>query len=148
MTETSWEPEVHLNPDALSDFIPNNIDNQRLQFAAAEFEDSIQRRLKRGNTNNIAVIPFAHDVYRYCFRTHIETSVNTLEDIAKLPLVENWYYRIDKRGDGHQIRFPILLTPILRMEKVYIKSDDRSVISKLRPIEKLRIATATRNCFL
>ena len=143
-TETTWEPESHIDLNSLEQYYPLYIDQHRLESAASVLEDAVQERLKRGNRSNTTIIRFDHDLFRYCFRNDKEVRIESVNEFDKLPLCENWNYRIDKNGTGLKIKFPILLTPKLRMRKIFVRKDEKIVL-KTKPLEMVQITTATCN---
>ena len=143
-TENTWEPESHIDTNSLEHYYPLNIDPHRLASSASAFEDAIQERLKWGNRTNTTILRFDHDIIRYCFQNEKSIHLQSLHDFDKLPLCENWDYRIDKNGTGLKIKFLILLTPQLRIRKVYIKKDEK-IIQKMKPLEMMQITMATCN---
>ncbi|XP_063409217.1 uncharacterized protein LOC134692676 [Mytilus trossulus] len=143
-TETTWEPQLHIDQDSLSEYFPKIIEHQRLLSAANALEDAIRDRLRRGNRNNRSVVRFDLDIFRYCFHSDKAVLLNSTQDFSKLPLSNSWYYKIAQNGTGQKIKFPILLTPKLRMRKIYVKIEDKVVLEN-KPIETLCVTSATCN---
>ncbi|CAG2214311.1 DUOXA1 [Mytilus edulis] len=145
-TETTWEPTCHIDQRSLSEYIPSNINPHRLNSAAKTFEDIIQNRLKPGNRCHSVSSRFDLDVYRYCFQTDETVLLNLADDFSRLPLTESWNYRINSNGQGLTIDFPIRLSPRLHFRKIFVRTEDGSVFTKMLPIETVKIIIPTRVC--
>ena len=145
-TETTWEPTCHIDQRSLSEYIPSNINPHRLSSAAKTFEDIIQNRLKPGNRCHSVSSRFDLDIYRYCFQTDETVLLNLADDFSRLPLTESWNYRINSNGQGLTIDFPIRLSPRLHFRKIFVRTEDGSVLQKMLPIETVKIIIPTRVC--
>ena len=76
------------------------------------------------------------DIFRHCFQSDKAVILNSTDDFSKLPLSDSWYYKIGQNGTGMKIKFPILLTPKLRMRKIYLRIENE-VVLKTKPLETL-----------
>ena len=64
-------------------------------------------------------------------------------DLKKLPLSVGWYYRINRKGKGCKLAFPIRPVSRVYMRKKYVVSSEKLVIESHIPMEKLIIISAT-----
>jgi hypothetical protein len=110
-----------------------------LQLAALNFEQSIQKRL--GSRTNRHSIDFDGDIFRYCFGQKSTCFIQSHQDLDKLPLNNEWNYKIDK--NGLQISFPFRVQFRLNVKGNYVVKEN--IVAEQRiPQEKLVIISATR----
>ncbi|CAG2202785.1 unnamed protein product [Mytilus edulis] len=118
-SDSTWEPTGHIDEESLQNYECPIIWSDRLSYAAKLFEDTVHQRLRCKES----AIRFDLDVYRYCFLTDEKLLVNGVEDLKRLPMSDNWYYRINDKGRGLKLCFPLTLIPKLQHKKVYFKSN-------------------------
>jgi hypothetical protein len=58
-------------------------------------------------------------------------------DLKKLPLSVGWYYRINRKGKGCKLSFPIRPVSRVYMRKKYVVSSEKLVIESHIPMGKL-----------
>lgn len=143
-TETTWELQLHIDQDSLLQYFPQTIHRHRLLSAANTLENTIQHRLRRGNRKNTAIVRFDMDIFRHCLQSDKAVILNSTNDFSKLPLSDSWYYKIGQNGTGMKIKFHILLTPKLRMRKIYLRIEN-DVVLKTKPLETLCVTSSTCN---
>ncbi len=80
------------------------------------------------------------DVYRSCFGGGERFC--ELQDFASLNLSENWYYRLSKDGTGVKLKFPVRLTPKVKMRNVYAVEGNR-VVMRTVPSERCTMYSCT-----
>lgn len=137
--ESTWEPASHLSPELTSAFLSPEISTARLHRAAEQFESAIQQRLSSRQTR--VVVNCELDVFRHLFSTTKTVLINDPEDLTKLPLCDNWYYKLNKHGKGTRISFPLRITPKLFQKRVYAQKNGE-MVSFSFPAEKLIIICA------
>ena len=140
MYNCTWEPYPHIPSTVRSQFINPVISNERLNHAGFTFEKAIQNRLS--SRINRCVIDFDADISRCCFGLKSVCIVEE-SDLKKLHLSVGWYYRINKKGKGCKLSFPIRLVSRVYMRKKYVVSSEKLVIESHIPMEKLIIISAT-----
>ncbi|CAG2248417.1 CBX1 [Mytilus edulis] len=143
--DSTWEPQSHLDAESMSNFFPAFISFDRLNSAARLFEEVIQQRLRPNNRTISTNLRFDLDVYRYCFNTDESIRIDSVDSLKKLPLSNGWNYKLNKQGYGHIITFPFRLRPKLQMRKIFLRKDDGSVETKYRPIEIVKIISASES---
>lgn len=141
VSDSTWEPEKHLPDSVTLNYIPSSIDQVRLKHFTADFERAVQLRLKSKN-------PQCHlfadlDVHRHIFGE--SSRLCELEDFAHLDLSQNWFYNLSKDGHGRKLKFPIRITPSIRMKKIYMKESGK-VVTKNVPVEKCELYMCTEAC--
>ena len=63
------------------------------------------------------------------------------KDFSKCAFSKNWYYRVDKHGDGMKIHFPIKMRPFLsRSAKTFEKKGESFVEAQRALMEKVSIS--------
>ncbi|CAG2226428.1 unnamed protein product [Mytilus edulis] len=142
-SDSTWEPTGHIDEESLQNYECPIISSDRLSYAAKQFEDTVQQRLRCKES----AIRFDLDVYRYCFLTDEKLLVNGVGDLKRLPMSDNWYYRINDKGRGLKLSFPLTLIPKLQHKKVYFKSNG-ILQQKIVPFETVRMLSATEVCNL
>ncbi|CAC5398430.1 unnamed protein product [Mytilus coruscus] len=76
-----------------------------------------------------------------------ETEIlNLVDDFSRLPLTESRNYRINSTRQRLIIDFPIRLSPRLHFRKIFVRTEDGSVLQKLLPIETVKIIIPSRLC--
>ena len=142
LSDCTWEPQNHLPQHVISNYIPSQIDSDRLRRFSVDLERSVSSRLK--SKNPVCSVYVDLDVFRYIFGD-VSSKLCGLEDFVSLQLPTNWFYILDRDGTGKKLKFPIKLTPRLVMRKVYVKEDDKLVMKTI-PIEKCNIYSCTEAC--
>lgn len=137
--DSTWEPESHLSIDLINAFLTPPIKDTRLQTACDAFENAIQNRLS-SKQSRLSII-FDLDIYRYVFGTDRAVLVTSSNELNKLPLSPNWYYKLKQNGKGLRISFPLRITPSLFQRRVYVR-EDQHVLTKSLPVEKVSILCA------
>ncbi|CAC5397270.1 unnamed protein product [Mytilus coruscus] len=143
--DSTWEPQSHLDVESMSNFFPAFISVDRLNSAARLFEDVIQQRLRPNNRTESTNLRFDLDVYRYCFNTDESVRIDSLDSLKKVPLSNGWNYKLNRQGYVKKITFPFRLRPKRQMRKNYLRKDDGSVETKFRPIEIVKIISASKS---
>lgn len=137
--ESTWEPASHLSTELTAAFLTPEINRIRLQQAADNFECAVQQRLS--SRQNRVQVYFELDVFRYIFNSNKAVVINEPGDLSKLPMCDNWHYKLNKHGKGVRLSFPIRITPRLYNKRVFVRKDGETV-SCSNPIEKLIIICA------
>ena len=115
--ESTWEPECHLSPELINSYLCPPVDRPRLEAAAYDFECAIQKRLSTRSSSVILNIDL--DIYRHVFETDKPVLVENKDKLNKLPLCENWNYKLESCGRGVCISFPFRVSPRL-FNRAYI----------------------------
>ena len=135
--DSTWEPECHLSPELINSYLCPPVDRPRLEAAAYDFECAIQKRLSSRSSSVILNIDL--DIYRHVFETDKPVLVDNKDKLNKLPLCENWNYKLKSCGRGVCISFPFRVSPRLFNRVVYIKGDNERSKKVTVPVERCLI---------
>lgn len=138
ISESTWEPAIHLPDTILQTFECPNISSDRLQYASFNLEKAVQQRLY--STGNRIVLDFDTDVYRFCFGVE-STQILYKADFSKLPMSTAWYYKLKKNGRGSKLSFPVRIRSHVHMRKSY-RNENGKIKEYCTPIERLIMISA------
>ena len=140
-SDCTWEPESHLPAVVVNNYIPTEVDAQRIKAVSDAFERTIQSRLKSKNPRSVIHMDF--DIFRYLFGE--KAKLCELRDFEFLNLPDNWYYRLNNDGSGRKIKFPVRLSIRLCMRKIFVK-ENQKLTEKTIPVERCIIYSCTEAC--
>ncbi|CAC5421898.1 unnamed protein product [Mytilus coruscus] len=138
ISESTWEPAIHLPDTILQTFECPNISSDRLQYASFNLEKAVQQRLY--STGNRIVLDFDTDVYRFCFGVE-STQILYKADFSKLPMSTAWYYKLKKNGRGTKLSFQVRIRSHVHMRKSY-RNENGKIKEYYTPIERLIMISA------
>lgn len=107
--DSTREPENHLSADLVQNYLNPPVCDARLQYAAQALESAFQQWLKLRCTK--VNIDFELDILRhFLFQTDESFVIQSYNEISdKLPVCENWFYRLTSAGRGLKVALPIRL---------------------------------------
>ena len=135
IADCTWEPQRHLPEHVIVNFVPTQIDEDRLKVFSVAFERAVHGHLK--SKNPVGSVYVDLDIYRYLFGD-VSSKLCDLQDFTPLKLSDNWFYILNRDGTGKKLKFPIKLTARLCVRKMYVK--------QTVPIVKCNIYSCTEAC--
>lgn len=141
--ECTFEPAAHIPVEVRTIFDNPLVSNDRLSSTAEAVTRAVQTRLSSRNTECIVHINF--DVFRFLFGD-VKEKLVFREEFKKLPLSKNWYFKLNCKGEGLQVHFPVRVTRRLVMKPVCVKSENGILTKKITPVERMKIICAVSAC--
>ena len=119
----------------------------------SDFISCIGKSLKCGTIRaSKFCIDFRLDVFRYLFNSKGKDKgsgkLYEKDDFNSDYFGEDWWFVVDKNGDGCCIDFPVELRPAVKFSpKVYSKSSDGTTVEKLRSYSEIvHVTLLKRRC--
>jgi len=137
--ESTWEPEAHIPRHIVDTYFEPPVCGTRLQTAAESFEYAVQQRLSSKNCKTVANIDC--DIYRHVFGTDDSKVIFSFDELDKLPICSNWWYKVKPNGKGVRVSLPMRVSRNLFIRPVFIRKGNNFVKMSM-PIEKIAIICA------